>query len=105
MDLFSSSEIFKIYLPKLIRSIALDSFKKTGYKSFVKTKDVHKLLRLIDKSEKKIDKPNVGTLGQQIRFNSDLVVGSSLYYEEEMIHFSGFLKDKVNIPQYKSKVA
>ena len=105
LDLFSSSEIFKIYLPKLIRSIALDSFKKTGYKSFVKTKDVHKLLRLIDKSEKKIDKPNVGTLGQQIRFNSELVVGSCLYFEEKMIHFSGFLKDQVNIPQYKSKVA
>jgi hypothetical protein len=66
---------------------------------------VHKLLRLIEQSEKKIDKPNMGTLGQQIRFNSGLVVGSSLYYEEEMVHFSGFLKDKVNITQYKSKVA
>ena len=105
LDIFFSNDVFKIYLPKLIRSVALDSFKKTGYKSFVKTRDVHKLLRLIEQSEKKIDKPNMGTLGQQIRFNSDLVVGSSLYYEEEMIHFSGFLKDKVNIPQYKSKVA
>ena len=105
LDIFLSNEIFKIYLPKLIRSVALDSFKKTGYKSFVKTKDVHKLLRLIEESKKKIDKPNMGTLGQQIRFNSGLVVGSSLYYKEEMIHFSGFLKDKVNIPQYKSKVA
>ena len=105
LDIFSSNEVFKTYLPKLIRSVALDSFKKTGYKSFVKTTDVHKLLRLIEQSEKKIDKPNMGTLGQQIRFNSGLVVGSSLYYEEEMVHFSGFLKDKVNIPQYKSKVA
>jgi len=105
LDIFFSNEVFKIYLPKLIRSVALDSFKKTGYKSFVKTTDVHKLLRLIEQSEKKIDKPNMGTLGQQIRFNSGLVVGSSLYYEEEMVHFSGFLKDKVNIPQYKSKVA
>ena len=105
LDIFFSNEVFKIYLPKLIRSVALDSFKKTGYKSFVKTRDVHKLLRLIEQSEKKIDKPNMGTLGQQIRFNSGLVVGSSLYYEEEMVHFSGFLKDKVNIPQYKSKVA
>ena len=105
LDIFSSNKIFKTYLPKLIRSVALDSFKKTGYKSFVKTTDVHKLLRLIEQSEKKIDKPNMGTLGQQIRFNSGLVVGSSLYYEEEMVHFSGFLKDKVNIPQYKSKVA
>ena len=104
-NLFLSNEMFKIYLPKLIRSIALDSFKKIGYKSFVKTKDVHKLLRLIDKSEKKIDKTNDGTLGQQIRFNSELVVGSCLYFEEKMIHFSGFLKDQVNIPQYKSKVA
>ena len=105
LDIFLSNEIFKTYLPKLIRSVALDSFKKTGYKSFVKTTDVHKLLRLIEQSEKKIDKLNMGTLGQQIRFNSGLVVGSSLYYEEEMVHFSGFLKDKVNIPQYKSKVA
>ena len=105
LDIFLSNEIFKIYLPKLIRSVALDSFKKTGYKSFVKTKDVHKLLRLIEESEKKIDKPNVGTLGKQIRFNSSLVVGSCLNYEDKMIHFSGFLKDKVNIPQYKSKVA
>ena len=105
LDIFFSNDVFKIYLPKLIRSVALDSFKKTGYKSFVKTRDVHKFLRLIEQSKKKIDKPNMGTLGQQIRFNSDLVVGSSLYYEEEIIHFSGFLKDKVNIPQYKSKVA
>ena len=105
IDIFLSNDVFKIYLPKLIRSVALDGFKNTGYKSFVKTIDVHKLLRLIEQSEKKIDKPNMRTLGQQIRFNSDLVVGSSLYYEEEMIHFSGFLKDKVNIPQYKSKVA
>ena len=105
MDIFFSNDVFKIYLPKLIRSVALDSFKKTGYKSFVKTRDVHKLLRLIEQSKKKIDKLNIWTLGQQIRLNSDLVVGSSLYYEEEIIHFSGFLKDKVNIPQYKSKVA
>ena len=105
LDIFFSNEVFKIYLPKLIRSVALDSFKKTGYKSFVKTTDVHKLLRLIEESEKKIDKPNVGTLGKQIRFNSRLVVGSCLNYEDQMIHFSGFLKDKVNIPQYKSKVA
>jgi hypothetical protein len=80
LDIFLSNEIFKIYLPKLIRSVALDSFKKTGYKSFVKTKDVHKLLRLIEESEKKIDKPNVGTLGKQIRFNNSLVVGSCLNY-------------------------
>ena len=105
LDIFLSNEIFKIYLPKLIRSVALDSFKKTGYKSFVKTIDVHKLLRLIELSEKKIDKPNTGTLGQQIRFNSEVVVGSCLNYKEKMVHFSGFLKEKVNIPQYKSKVA
>ena len=105
LDIFLSNEIFKIYLPKLIRSVALDSFKKTGYKSFVKTIDVHKLLRLIEQSEKKIDKPNTGTLGQQIRFNSEVVVGSCLNYKEKMVHFSGFLKEKVNIPQYKSKVA
>ena len=70
----------------------------------VDSKNIQDLVEKII-SEKKIDKPNVGTLGQQIRFNSELVVGSCLYFEEKMIHFSGFLKDQVNIPQYKSKVA
>ena len=105
LDIFFSNEVFKIYFLKLIRNVALDNFKKTGYKSFLKTTDVHKLLRLIEQSEKKIDKPNMGTLGQQIRFIIGLVVGSFLYYEEKMVDFIRFLKDKVNISQYKSKVA
>lgn len=105
IDIFSSNEIFKVYLPRLIRSVALDSFKKTGYKTFIKTQNVHKLLRLIEQSDKKLHKPQVGCFGEEIRFNSEQVVGSCLYYDSKMVHFSGFLKDDVNIPQYKSKVA
>ena len=40
-----------------------------------------------------------------IYLNSQPSIVPSLYFEEKMIHFSGFLKDQVNIPQYKSKVA
>ena len=37
--------------------------------------------------------------------NNNQVVGSCLQYNDMMIHFSGFLKDSPDIPQYKSEVA
>ena len=52
LDVFSSNKHLKEYLPRLIRSVALDSFKKTGYKTFLKTKDVYKFLRMIEHSDK-----------------------------------------------------
>ena len=60
---------------------------------------------LIEFSEKKLHKPHNDCLGEEIRFNSDRVVGSCLNYKEKLLHFSGFLKDDMNVPLFKSKVA
>ena len=105
LDIFFNNNLLKVYLSKIIRSVVLDSYKKNYYQNFINEKNVHKLLRLIEQSEKKMHKTQSGCLGEEIRFNSDQVVGSCLYFENKMLHFSGFLKDDMNIPQFKSKVA
>jgi hypothetical protein len=105
LDIFFNSNLLKVYLSKIIRSVILDSYKKNYYQNFINKKNVHKLLRLIEQSEKKMHKTQSGCLGEEIRFNSNQVVGSCLYFENKMLHFSGFLKDDMNIPQFKSKVA
>ena len=45
-------------------------------------------------SQKKLHKSPGGCLGEEIKFNNNQVVGSCLQYNDIMIHFSGFLKDK-----------
>ena len=105
LDFFSSNKMLKVYLPGLIRSVALDSFKRTNYKTYLKTKDVHKFLRLIEHSNKRIYKSTTGSLGDYLRFSDQLVVGSVLTYKTQTIHFSGFLKEYSTTPEYKRKVA
>ena len=105
LDFFSSNKMLKVYLPGLIRSVALDSFKRTNYKTYLKMKDVHKFLRLIEHSNKRIYKSTTGSLGDYLRFSDQLVVGSVLTYKTQTIHFSGFLKEYSTTPEYKSKVA
>ena len=91
IDVFSSNIHLKEYLPRLIRSVALDSFKRTGYKTFLKKKDVLKILRTIDHSDKRIYNINKEYLGNYIRFNDDLVTGM-LSLDKKIIHFY-FLKE------------
>ena len=106
LDVFSSNKMLKVYLPRLIRSVSLDSFKRTNFKTFLKTKDVHKFLRLIEHSNKRVyKKSTTGSLGDYLRFNDTLVSGSVLTYKTQTIHFSGFLKEFSTTPEYKSKVA
>ena len=105
LDFFSSNKMLKVYLPGLIRSVALDSFKRTNYKTYLKMKDVHKFLRLIEHSNKRIYKSTTGSLGDYLRFSDQLVVGLVLTYKTQTIHFSGFLKEYSTTPEYKSKVA
>ena len=105
LDVFSSNKMLKVYLPGLIRSVALDSFKRTNYKTYLKTKDVHKFLRLIEHSNRRVYKSTTRSLGDYLRFNDLLVSGSVLTYKTQTIHFSGFLKQFSTTPEYKSKVA
>jgi len=105
IDVFSSNIHLKEYLPRLIRSVALDSFKKTGYKTFLKKKDVYKFLRTIEHSDKRIYNINKEYLGNYIRFNDDLVTGTLLSLDKKMIHFYASLKELSTPPDFKSKVA
>ena len=105
VEIFSSNKLLKMYFPKIIKSLIFESYKKTSQSYLLGLKDVYKLFRLIEFSEKKLHKPHNDCLGEEIRFNSDRVVGSCLNYKEKLLHFSGFLKDDMNVPLFKSKVA
>ena len=105
VEIFSSNKLLKMYFPKIIKSLIFDCYKKTSQNYLLGLKDVYKLFRLIEFSEKKLHKPHNDCLGEEIRFNSDRVVGSCLNYKEKLLHFSGFLKDDMNVPLFKSKVA
>jgi myo-inositol-hexaphosphate 3-phosphohydrolase len=94
--------MLQIYLPKIIRSIALDSFKKISKKSYLKKKDVHRFLRQIHQANKQKRKVVEGTLGEELQFNSESVAGSILYHKEQTVHFSAFVKEnKTTLPQYE----
>ena len=105
VEIFSSNKLLKMYFPKIIKSLIFESYKKTSQNYLLGLKDVYKLFRLIEFSEKKLHKPHNDCLGEEIRFNSDRAVGSCLNYKEKLLHFSGFLKDDMNVPLFKSKVA
>ena len=105
VEIFSSNKLLKMYFPKIIKSLIFESYKKTSQNYLLGLKDVYKLFRIIEFSEKKLHKPYNDCLGEEIRFNSDRVVGSCLNYKGKLLHFSGFLKDDMNVPLFKSKVA
>ena len=105
IDIFSDPNIFNIYFPRVLRSVIIDSYTKKPYQNFIFKENVYKLLRQFEQSQKKLHKPSEGCLGEEIKFNNNQVVGSCLRYNNIMIHFSGFLKDNSDIPQYKSEIA
>ena len=102
IDIFSNNCMLQIYLPKIIRSIALDSFKKISKRSYLKKKDVHRFLRQIHQANKQKRQVVEGALGEELQFNSESVAGSILYYKEQTVHFSAFVKEnKTTLPQYE----
>ena len=102
IDIFSNNCMLQIYLPKIIRSIALDSFKKISKKSYLKKKEVHRFLRQIHQANKQKRKVVEGTLGEELQFNSESVAGSILCHKEQTVHFSAFVKEnKTTLPQYE----
>ena len=107
LDVFSSNKILKIYLPRLIRSVCLENFKRTNYKSFLKKKDVYKFLRLIEHADKRTYKSKDSTLslGEYLRFNDRLVTGLVLTLNHKTVHFSASLKEPSTPPDFKYKVA
>jgi hypothetical protein len=102
IDIFSNNYMLQNYLPKIIRSLALDSFKERSRKSDLKKKDVHKFLRQIHQADKQKCKVVEGTLGEELKFNNASVAGSILFHKEQTAHFSAFVKqNKIKLPQYE----
>ncbi len=102
IDIFSNNCMLQIYLPKIIRSIALDSFKKISKRSYLKKKDVHRFLRQIHQANKQKRQVVEGALGEELQFNSESVAGSILYHKEQIVHFSAFVKEnKTTLSQYE----
>ena len=98
LDVFSSNHLLKVYLKKIIKSVAINNFKKINHKSYLKNKDVHEFLRLIYHSNKREFKVDEDTLGKRIRFNRELISGTVLYdNKNQVVHLncSAFTKDIV----------
>jgi len=102
IDIFSNNYMLQNYLPKIIRSLALDSFKEKSRKSDLKKKDVHRFLRQIHHADKQKCKVVEGALGEELKFNNASVAGSILFHKEQTVHFSAFVKEnKTTLPQYE----
>ena len=94
LDVFSSNLLLNIYLKKIIKSVAIKSFKKINHKSYLKTKDVHKFLRQIHESDKREFKVDKGTLGKITLFNGESINGTTLYTDnKKVVHGSFFSKE------------
>ena len=95
LDIFSSNLMLKKYLKKLIRGVAINSFRNVNYKSYLTEKDAYKFLRMIRESNQQEFKVEEGTLGKRIQFNGELVSGNALSNSNEILHCSAFLKEHV----------
>jgi hypothetical protein len=95
LDIFSSNLMLKKYLKKLIRGVAINSFRNVNHKSFLTEKDAYKFLRMIRESNQQEFKVEEGTLGKRIQFNGELVSGNALSNSNEILHCSAFLKEHV----------
>ena len=91
LDIISSESAYKILHKKLIKSYALDAMvqkdnKKIG--SNINTEIAHKFIKEIIKSEETKNE-SVG-YGFDYRFASDSYIGSTLVFNDEIIHASFF---------------
>ena len=106
LDIFSSTHLLQVYLKKIIRSIALNNFKKINHKSYLKNNAVHRFLRLIHESNKQACNVEEGTLGKRIRFSGESISGTILYNEKRVVHCSAFIKERMAVgPKYECNVA
>jgi len=102
IDIFSNTYMLKTYFPKIIRSTALDSFKKINKKSFLNKKNVYTFLRQVHQAKKQKHKVIEGALGEELQFNNETLAGYILLYKEQIAHFSAFVKQsKRTLPQYE----
>ena len=95
LDLFDSSKTLKKLMPKLIRSFALDAIElKTKEPYQPKIEDAEDLLRK-SAAANITTHPGVGE-GDNIRLQSEEVVGGALVLDNKVIHLSVFKNDDLS---------
>ena len=93
-DIFNSNTIFKTYLPKILRSICLDSYEHEKNISSLQKKDALSLFKLIEQAHFE-EHPAVGGEGQEVRANDNVLIATGLFDKDKTaVHFSAFIKDR-----------
>jgi len=88
MDLFDQSVTFEKLWPKLVRSYAIDSFEVSEQRSSLTRDTVVAWLNAVSSAKSaKFRSPGVG---DDVRFEGDNLVGSSLLVKDEPIHTEFF---------------
>ena len=95
LDIFNSNSIFRQFLPKLIRSISIESFICPKISSYLQKQDVMSFLKLIKQTQFEEHYP-IGGQGIELRSNHDVFIAQGLFEQKHrtVIHFSAFMKEK-----------
>ena len=99
-DIFNSNSIFKTYLPKILRSIYLDSYEHEKSTSPLQKKDALSLFKLIQQAQFE-EHPAVGGEGIEVRTNDPVLIATGLFDKDKTaVHFSAFLKEREMQSEY-----
>ncbi|MEO0115868.1 MAG: DUF6569 family protein [candidate division WOR-3 bacterium] len=90
LDLFGYQNIFTHLLPKLLTSYGLDALEKMLTLSPLPTKRVREFLNQL-KEVPTQRFPSVG-LGEEVRFQTDKLLGRALIFGENLLHLAAFPK-------------
>ena len=100
-DIFNSNVIFRTYLPKLIRSLCVDSYEQEKIMSPLQKKDAISFLKLIQQAQFE-EHNSIGNTGIEIRSNDHILIAQGLFdsKDKSAVHFSAFLKEPEPQPEY-----
>lgn len=92
-ELFEAADVFEYYLPKIVRSYALEALSNRGALS-VEIPAAEQVLSLFQGigSAKQERFPALG-YGEDVRLNSDTVAGAALNADGDLVHLVGFSKE------------
>ena len=100
-DIFNSNVIFRTYLPKLIRSLCVDSYEQKKIASPLQKKDALSFLKLIQQAQFE-EHSSIGNAGIEVRSNDHILIAQGLFdsKDKSAVHFSAFLKEPEPQPEY-----
>lgn len=89
VELFDASAAFAAYLPKLVKSYALDAIDtQTKVSPVVETDTVHRFLRRLG-SAKQDRYPSTGA-GEDVRLEGEVITGGALEHDGKLLHLAAY---------------